>query len=148
MSYSAQSSGMSRFDNVFASPAAYSQFVATGHWPDKTILVLEVRGAASKGSINKNGHFQTTHLMGMEVHVRDSSRFPASQYPGGWAFFDVVSRSKATLIPQTAECYRCHQAHGAVDTTFVQFYPTLLPIATQMGTLSATYKAEASGNNP
>jgi hypothetical protein len=29
-----------------------------------------------------------------------------------------------------------------VDTTFVQFYPTLLPIATSKGTLSAAYQKE------
>jgi hypothetical protein len=29
-----------------------------------------------------------------------------------------------------------------VDTTFVQFYPTLLPISTTKGTLSAAYLKE------
>jgi hypothetical protein len=29
-----------------------------------------------------------------------------------------------------------------VDTTFVQFYPTLLPIAKAKGTLSAAYQKE------
>jgi hypothetical protein len=29
-----------------------------------------------------------------------------------------------------------------VDTTFVQFYPTLLPVTTSKGTLSAEYRAE------
>jgi aspartate oxidase len=29
-----------------------------------------------------------------------------------------------------------------VDTTFVQFYPTLLPVATKKGTLSAAYLQE------
>ncbi len=40
------------------------------------------------------------------------------------------------MIPQSADCYSCHTAHGAVDTTFVQFYPTLLPIARSKRTLS------------
>ena len=35
-------------------------------------------------------------------------------------------------------------AHGAVDKTFVQFYPTLLPIAKDKGTLSAAYKHDES----
>ena len=56
MSYSA-SSGMQMdhhmFDNVFVNPEAYKVFVATGHWPDKTMLVLEVRGARGRGSINQ-----------------------------------------------------------------------------------------------
>ena len=46
------------------------------------------------------------------------------------------------MIPTSTDCYSCHAAHAAVDTTFVQFYPTLLPIATSKGTLSAAYQKE------
>jgi hypothetical protein len=46
------------------------------------------------------------------------------------------------MIPRTANCYSCHQENGAVDTTFVQFYPTLLPIARAEKTLTAHYLAE------
>jgi len=135
MSYTPNASpDMSMFDNVFVNPEAYQSFQSTGTWPDKTVMVLEQRGAQSKGSINKSGHFQSGAVMGMEVHIKDSSRFA-----GGWAFFDVANESKATLIPQSAPCYSCHSDHAAVDTTFVQFYPTLLPIAQKKGTLSASY---------
>src|ERR1700739_2586224 len=74
--------GHSMFDNVFVNPEAYQAFVATGTWPDKTILVLEGRMAANKGSINKKGHYQTNDVMNQSVHVKDESRFP-----GKWAFF-------------------------------------------------------------
>lgn len=123
----------SMFDNVFVNPAAYRSFVGTGTWPDKTVLVLEVREAQSKGSINQRGHFQGEGLMGFEVHVKDAARFK-----GGWAFFDFDSPEKnGTLIPSGAPCYSCHLAHGAVDTTFVQFYPTLLPIAREKKTAAS-----------
>jgi hypothetical protein len=135
MSYTPKANpDMSMFDNVFVNPEAYRSFVATGTWPDKTVMVLESRGAESKGSINKSGHYQSGAVMGLEVHVKDESRFP-----GKWAFFDVANETKATLIPQGAPCYSCHADHAAVDTTFVQFYPTLLPIAQKSGTLSASY---------
>jgi hypothetical protein len=141
MSYSPKPADMTMFDNVFVNPDAYRNFLTTGTWPDKTILVLEVREAKSKGSINQHGQFQGTQLMGFEVHVKDETRFP-----GKWAFFDFDSPEKrGTLIPQGAPCYSCHAAHGAVDTTFVQFYPTLLPIAEAKKTLSAAYlKDEAA----
>ncbi|MDQ1388830.1 MAG: hypothetical protein QOF56_2284 [Acidobacteriaceae bacterium] len=48
------------------------------------------------------------------------------------------------MIPTTAGCYTCHAEHAAVDTTFVQFYPTLLPIAKSKGTLSASYLKESA----
>jgi Cytochrome P460 len=136
MSYSAASSAdHSMFDNVFAEPTAYREFVRTGTWPDGTSLLLEARGATSKGSINQHGKFQNGDVMGVEIHVKDTKRFQ-----GGWAFFSFDSPGAAKRIPATADCYSCHQQHAAVDTTFVQFYPTLLSIATLKGTLSPGYK--------
>jgi hypothetical protein len=139
MSYSpAQMPDHHMFDNVFVNPEAYKSFVDTGTWPDKTMLVLEVRGAEGKGSINQSGNFQGTDRMGLEVHVKDEARFP-----GKWAFFGFGGQKTAKMIPQSAECYSCHAAHAAVDTTFVQFYPTLLPIAKSKGTFSAPYQKES-----
>ena len=45
MSYSAGAMAMDHhmFDNVFVNPEAYKSFTETGTWPDKTMLVLEVR---------------------------------------------------------------------------------------------------------
>ena len=76
--------------------------------------------------------------MGLEAHVKDEARFP-----GKWAFFDFDSPDKmGTLIPQGAPCYACHATHGAVDTTFVQFYTTLLPLAQKKSTLSEAFLKE------
>jgi hypothetical protein len=125
------------FDNVFAPRAAYAVFKRTGAWPDKTILILENRGAKSKGSINRLGFFQSGEVTGLEAHVKDTARFK-----GGWGFFSLDGIGPAQQIPYTAVCYACHQAHAAADTTFVQFYPTLLPVATRLGTLNPAYVAE------
>jgi hypothetical protein len=81
--------------------------------------------------------------MDLEFHVKDEARFA-----GKWAFFSFdPAKGNATLIPQGASCYTCHTAHAAVDTTFVQFYPTLLPIAEKKGTLSPAFlKEEAAAS--
>jgi hypothetical protein len=135
MSYNpAMRMGHHMFDNVFVNPESYKAFLATGTWPDKTVLVLEVRGAEDKGSINKAGNFQSVDTMGVEVHMKDEARFP-----GKWAFFGFGTQKTAKMIPTSADCYSCHAEHTAVDTTFVQFYPTLLPIAKSKNTLSAGY---------
>jgi len=106
------------FDNVFVNPAAYNSFLKTGTWPDKTVLILEVRGSDSKVSINKGGRVQTK-VIGVEAHVKDAAR-------GGWAFYAFEpGAAEASLLPKTRNCYSCHEQNGAVDTTFVQFYPTL-----------------------
>ena len=130
----------SMFDNVFVNPEAYKAFLQTGTWPDKTMLVLEARMAGSKASINKNGHFQTAEIMGREVHLKDEARFP-----GKWAFFNVEDGVTGKLLPKEMNCYSCHEQHAAVDTTFVQFYPTLLEIAKKKNTLSPAYLKEEAG---
>jgi Cytochrome P460 len=123
------------FDNVFVNPQAYRVFAATGAWPDKTVLIIEDRGAEQHGSINKSGNFQGANVMGLEVHVKDGARFS-----GKWAFFDFDGDGPMKMLPQSEACYSCHAEHGAVDSTFVQFYPTLLPIARSKGTLSPAYR--------
>jgi hypothetical protein len=124
------------FDNVFVNPESYKAFLKTGTWPDKTMLVLEVRNAEGRGSINQKGNYQSS-VMGLEVHVKDKARFP-----GNWALFGFDDNKTAKMTPTSADCYSCHSEHAAVDTTFVQFYPTLLPIAKARGTLSAAYLKE------
>jgi hypothetical protein len=124
------------FTNVFVNPDAYAAFKKTGTWPDKTMMVLEVRSSSQQGSINKQGRFQTAR-QGVEVHVKDVARFK-----GGWAFFAFSGEGPGQLLPQSAACYSCHEAHGAVDTTFTQFYPTAMAVAEARKTLSPAYLAE------
>jgi hypothetical protein len=121
------------FTNVFVNPSAYRAFAKDGKWPNGTVLLLEVRASASEGSINKGGSFQTD-LRGIEAHVKDS------RFPDGWAFFNFSDRKglKDSAEPlnteQAQRCVECHTEHAAVDTTFVQFYPTLIEAAKRAGT--------------
>ena len=146
MSYNEESGSDNQppFSNVFVNPAAYRSFLKTGTWPDKTVLVKEFRPSATKGSINHHGYFQSGKALGVLVHIKDEKRFK-----GGWAFFafggDELDKP-ARQIPTSADCYSCHEANGAVDTTFVQFYPTLLPVAMKDHTLSASYLKEEAKN--
>ena len=131
-----------KFDNVFVAPWAYRAFLATGKWPEKTMFVLEVRSSVSKGSINNGGHYQSDRA-GFEAEVKDSSRFSGN----GWAFFALSDGKTAKMIPRTASCYTCHPSNGAVDNTFVQFYPTLLPVAKEKGTLTRAYLDASPGSH-
>jgi len=128
---------MSLLDNVFVNPAAYAAFVATGRWPDGTVFVKENRTAATAGTISKSGKFQTD-VASIELHVKDEKRFP-----GQWAFFVSDGKSAGRYLPPSTACYSCHSQHGAVETTFVQFYPTMLTIAKERGTLEAAYVKES-----
>jgi hypothetical protein len=130
MSYTptAQEAAEPKFDNVFVSPTAYRAFVANGTWPNGTVFVLEIRNGQHKGSINQTGHYQGD-LIDIETHVKRPD--------GQWAFYGFGNGQKpGRMIGHDASCYSCHAEHGAVDTTFVQFYPTLLKIAREKKTLT------------
>lgn len=118
------------FDNVFVNPAAYRTFVKTGVWPDNTTFVLENRAGEGDISINKAGKTQGQEITGLEIHAK---------LHGEWAFYVRSKDGGERLIPKPASCYTCHEEHAAVDTTFVQFYPTLLPLAREKHLLSEAY---------
>jgi len=140
MSYTENSPppGVHIFNNVFVPREAYESFLKHGVWPDKTLLLTEHRAGAENLSILKHGQIQT-NIVGFEAHVKDR------RFKDGWAFFAYVGELKpAREISHDSDCYSCHLAHAAADTTFVQFYPTLLPVATRLGTLSPAYLAETA----
>ncbi|HUN90068.1 MAG TPA: cytochrome P460 family protein [Terriglobales bacterium] len=115
------------FTNVFVEPAAYRSFMQSGTWPDKTMFVLEIYSSATHGSINKNGHYQD-ELISYDVAVKDESHNPK------WAYYNFSPRVQ-TAKAFDDRCNQCHSKNGAVDNTFVQFYPSLLPVAWEKGTV-------------
>ena len=125
------------FTNVYVNPSSYRSFLKTGQWPEQTMFILEVRASQGEGSINKGGSFQSG-LVAIEASVKDSSRF---QSTGKWAYFNfgrgTELKEKVEALPATASCYNCHSTNGAVDNTFVQFYPTLLEVARAKNTVRA-----------
>jgi hypothetical protein len=128
------------FNNIFVNPTAYREFLKTGTWPDGTTIMLEHRAAESPISINKRGHTQAVEVTGTELHVKDH---------GKWLFYDLDANAPAAkVIPPPASCYTCHETYAAVDTTFVQFYPTLLPIAKAKNTFSANYLKDEAAHAP
>jgi hypothetical protein len=72
------------------------------------VSLLSVGLAALRGSISRGGHYQE----------------------------DVVGVAKP--LPANSRCQTCHAKSGAVDDTFVQFYPTLIPVAKAKHTFKST----------
>ena len=124
------------FENVFVTRPAYQTFLKTGKWPAKTMFVLEIRSSDSKGSINKGGHYQTA-IAAVEAEVKEGDK---------WTFYGFGrAGTEAKPLPRSESCYTCHAQNSAADNTFVQFYPTLLPVAKEKGTLSSTFKGTDPG---
>ena len=113
----------SNFHNIYIQREAYKNFAATGAFPDKTMLVMEVVAAGTNASINKRGQFGD-RFVGIEVALKDAKRFPEK-----WAYFDFIGPDGKPLAQAGAfpkdRCWKCHNEHGAVDNVFVQFYPVL-----------------------
>jgi len=138
MSYSQGASDHLMFTNVFVTPSSYDYYVEHGTWPDKTMFVLEVYGSASKGSINLHGNYQS-EFMGLDVEVKDEKRFADK-----WAYFNFngTENSSGAATPSKNDCWKCHDQNAAVEHSFVQFYPELLQIAKQKGTIKSTVHLE------
>ena len=135
MSYSQKADdSMQMFTNVFVNPTSYDYYVAHGIWPDKTIFVLELYGSTSQGSINKHGNYQN-NFMGLDVEVKDEKRFADK-----WAYygFDSGEKAASATTPGKNGCWQCHDSNAAVEHSFVQFYPELLKIAKEKGTIKPT----------
>ena len=150
MSYSSdeKTDGHSMFNNVFVNPEAYRSYQGTGRWPEGTVLVLENRMAEAgdrRDPLLKHGQVQTTEKMGIEVHVLDSAHLLGQNSRAkidGWAFYEFGTGKVGKIVARPASCYTCHEQHAAVQTTFVQFYPTLQEAADMHGTYSPEYLKE------
>ena len=122
------------FTNTFVNPSSYRAFMQTGRWPNGTVFILEIRRSATEAAPNNGGRFQA-ELSVLEAEVKDA------RFPDGWAFFNFGRGSALTDVaaPLAGEavgrCVECHTKQTAVERTFVQFYPTLLEVARQKGTL-------------
>ncbi len=122
------------FTNVFVNPSAYRGFLEAGLWPNESVFVLEFRRSETDASPNNGGRFQGD-LMGIEAEVKDA------RFPDEWAFYNFGGGSELADVapPLTGEaaapCVECHTQNTAVERTFVQFYPTLLEVARQEGTV-------------
>src|SRR6266436_3506768 len=128
MNYSPAPGSHEMFTNVFVQRWAYDEFAASGKWPEQSMFVIDERDAASRSSINQKGHYQTD-LMGLAVEVKDSTKNPDK-----WAYYAFDAEGKtAGAMPKGNGCWSCHDAHAAVEHTFVQFYPTLKVVAKKFG---------------
>lgn len=121
MNYSTGANSRPMFTNVYVTPEAYQGFKSTGKWPDKSMFIVEIYSPAGHGSINKGGHYQDA-FMGLDIEVKDSSR------PQEWSYY-TAGPGKTTAESVDMGCNACHNKNGAVEHTFVQFYPTLLDFA-------------------
>jgi hypothetical protein len=118
------------FHNVSIIRWAYDAFQATGQFPDKTVLVMQVFEAANKEPRNVlAAGVYNGRRAGLEVAVKNLSRPDGSRTP--WAYYNFTNPQDSTRLLASApafpdsDCANCHVRHAGFDNVWVQFYPVL-----------------------
>lgn len=120
--------GAKQLHVVYASPGTAAAYRATGKFPDGSILVKEVYGAATSGMTTGTVSHEDV-LMGWFLMVKDSKNsYPDNKLWGngwGWSWFDAGDPVKTTSTNFRSDCLGCHIPAKASDWIYVQGYPPL-----------------------
>ena len=108
-------------------PSAYSYLVENGEYADGTMFLLSFFQTQEKPEPELSGFVQGG-LAAREIHVIDRVKYQDNR---GFYLFAADSRGPSAMLPAGNECVQCHAEHGAFDSTFSQFYPTIRHIVSQ-----------------
>ncbi|MEL6238071.1 MAG: cytochrome P460 family protein [Pseudomonadota bacterium] len=115
---------------VYASPGTIEGYQATGSFPDGSVLVKEVRGAAT-ANLSTGAASYATEKQVWFVMVKDAeNRFPDNALWGdgwGWALFEAADPSKQAASDYEVDCKGCHIPAEARDWIYAEAYPVLWP---------------------
>lgn len=105
--------------HVQIEPGAYAQFLKDGAFPDGTTFAVTFHGLKTDGAGASRLFVEDgEQFFGLEIldaHHPDGRRFYAYM-PG---------KTSAQALPAGNSCAVCHNANGARQGTFTQYYPTI-----------------------
>jgi hypothetical protein len=136
-----QGPGSQELHVVYASPGTIAAYRRDGRFPDGTVLVKEVFGAAT-ASMTTGTISHEDSLKGWFVMMKDSKGRYAANQPiwgdgWGWSWFDAANPLTPSLnLPLPGggsarsndyrdNCKDCHQPAEATDWIYVDGYPPL-----------------------
>lgn len=100
---------------LFVEPTAFEHFSQTGQWPNKTVIVLELRA----GKAAKSARGRSCDVVGLEAAVKDDS-----QFPDAWTYYGIVYDQ-----PKKAQRAKLPAVIGSkeepLDMMLAMAYPTL-----------------------
>ncbi len=113
---------------VYASPGTAAAYRETGEFPDGTVLVKEVRSAAT-ANLSTGAATYATDKGVWFVMVKDATkRFPDNPLWGdgwGWALFEAKDPEKQVATDYKKDCLQCHVPAKDTDWIYVEAYPVL-----------------------
>ena len=113
------------FHNVYINPSAWREWKRSGTFPEGTVMVKELTSVGAKQATSGSGYFEG-EFTGLEISVKDSTRFPAESK--GWGYFSFGHKyplKKEALPHMFSSCAQCHAANAASDMVFSQYYLVL-----------------------
>jgi hypothetical protein len=108
-------------------PSAYTYLLQNGEYADGTMFLLSFYETQAKPEPGLNGFVQGD-LAAREIHVVDRVKYQDNR---AFYMFGADGGGPSAMIPAGNECVQCHAEHGAFDSTFTQFYPTIRDIVSQ-----------------
>src|SRR5579864_8883904 len=107
------SRGDGEFKNVYITPEAYKSYLATGKFPEKTMLALAVYDPTEKVSPAKGGSFEGD-FASLAFAVKDRSHSPDAWSYHAFSADNGQFADSAKAFPKS-QCYSCHNQHAADD---------------------------------
>jgi len=115
---------------VYASPGTIEGFKQNGSFPDGSVLVKEVRGAAT-ANLSTGAASYATKKQVWFVMVKDTQgRFANNALWGdgwGWALFEAADPAKQVATDYKVDCQGCHIPAQETDWIYTAAYPVLWP---------------------
>ena len=108
------------FHNVYMNPSAWREWKKSGMYPEGTVMVKELTSVGAKKATSGNGYFEG-EFTGLEMSVKDSTRFPAESK--GWGYFSFGHKyplKKEALPNRFGSCAQCHAANAPTEMVFSQ----------------------------
>ena len=118
---------------VYASPGTIEGFRQSGSFPDGSVLVKEVRGAAT-ANLSTGAASYATEKQVWFVMIKDAQgRFEDNALWGdgwGWALFEAADPAKQAATDYKVDCQGCHIPAQETDWIYTSAYPVLWPDGT------------------
>jgi cytochrome c len=137
---------------VYISPRSVNAYLESGTFPDGTVLVKEVRGAATAALSTGAASYATDKGVWF-VMIKDvNKRFPDNSLWGdgwGWALFEAKDPTKQVATDYKQDCLSCHVPAEATDWIYIEAYPVLWkdgkpPIPTWLTQIKASMDEKAN----
>ena len=117
------------FHDVYTRPESIRHYRKTGEWPDRAVLIKELRKLKTEKMTTAKAVSSATDLVGWFVMIKDAKgRFkdnPHWDAGWGWGLYYVADPKKNVSEGFNRSCKGCHIPAKLDDWVYVDGYPAL-----------------------